>query len=96
MSDSSRRGFLKYAGAGAAAVGAAAVIPSVVSHTSSSGETHDVALPATAAGSLVAYVTDVHSGTVSLMVEGHEVSVTDHQLVARLAHAMHTARSTTL
>ena len=93
MSESNRRGFLKYAGAGVALAGAAVVVPSAASADAAPAE---VKLPSDAAGSLVAYVTDVHSGKVALMVEGREVTVTDHQLVARIAHAMHTARTTSL
>jgi len=92
MSDSSRRGFLKVAGVGVAAAGAAAVIPSAA-NASTPQHAEGVTLPDGAEPSMVAYVEDVHSGKVALMVEGQEYVVTDHQLVARLAHAMHAAKS---
>lgn len=91
MSDSTRRGFLKFAGAGAAAAGAAAVLPAAAAHAAAPDA---VALPKQASGPLVAYITDVRSGELSVMVEGREVTVTDHQLVAQLAHAMHAGKPT--
>ena len=95
MSTANRRGFLKIAGAGAAAVGATSLVgaaagtdvagaAAVAAVPASASES----LPAGASGSMVAYVKDVSTGEVSLMVEGHEVTVTDHQLVAKLAKAM--------
>ena len=50
------------------------------------------ALPSDADGDLVAYVRDVRKGELVLMVEGHEVVVTDKKLVARLAAAFAQAR----
>lgn len=75
------------AGAGAAAAGAAAVLP-----TSSAAMASSAAATTTAAvhqgtaveGALVAHINDVKSGIVSVMVEGREVIVTDHALVAHL------------
>lgn len=46
-------------------------------------------LPAAASGSMVAYIHDVSNGQLSVMVEGREITVTDHQLVAKLAHILH-------
>ena len=40
---------------------------------------------------MVAYISDVRGGELSVMVEGREVVITDHELVSRLAHAIHTA-----
>ncbi len=92
MSDSTRRGFLKVAGVGAAAAGAAAVIPTAA-NASTPSKSDALTLPNGAEPSMVAYVEDVHTGKVALMVEGREYTVTDHQLVARLAHALHSAKS---
>ncbi len=91
MSDSSRRGFLKAAGTGAAAAGVISVVPAVATRhgRSEPDAKKGVQLPDGAGGPLIAYVQDVHTGEVSVMVEGHEVSVTDHDLVAKLAHALH-------
>ena len=96
MNGSNRRTFFKTAGAGAAAVGAAALVPAVVATGTESkaptpaGNSH-LELPAAAAGAMVAYIHDVATGEVSVMVEGREVTITDHQLVAKLAHAMHSS-----
>ena len=89
MSESTRRGFLKIAGAGAA-VGAAAVATTAAVH--SSGTTAPqagtaAAVPAGATGALVAYVRDVRGAEVSVMVAGTEVVVQDKELVARLVSA---------
>ncbi len=96
MNGSNRRTFFKTAGVGAAAVGAAALVPAGISATTSDKAPTAVAvpeatLPAGAAGSMVAYIHDVAKGEVSVMVEGREVTVTDHQLVAKLAHALHSS-----
>lgn len=94
MNSANRRNFLKTAGVGAAAVGTAALVP-VAAATSTEGakaatvETPALDLPVAASGSMVAYVHDVTKGEVSVMVEGREVTITDHQLVAKLAHALH-------
>lgn len=99
MNSSNRRGFLKIAGVGVAAAGAATVLPSAVSTVGApardtvSAESPAVKLPAAAAGSMVAYINDVATGEISVMVEGREVTVTDHQLVAKLAHALHSSVS---
>lgn len=65
------------AGVGAVAAGAAAVVPS------SAGAAPKV----TGEGPLVAYIEDVRSGTLSLLVGDREVVVTDRALVARIANA---------
>lgn len=93
MTSSNRRAFFKTAGVGAAAVGGAALIrPSVsVAGAASPAAAPELALPSAANGSMVAYIQDVSNGQVSVMVEGREVTVTDHQLVAKLAHALHSS-----
>lgn len=87
MSDSTRRGFLKYAGAGAAVAGAAAVIPGGTADAAA--KPADVKLPKGANGPMVAHIHDVRTGEMTVMVEGHEVTVTDSQLAAKIAHALH-------
>ena len=84
----SRRGFLTKAGVVAAAGAALAVAPG---STGAAAVREDLSLPAGAAGSMAAYIHDLQRGEVALMVEGHEVIVTDKQLVARLAHALASA-----
>lgn len=38
---------------------------------------------------MVAHIHDVRTGEMTVMVEGHEVTVTDSQLAAKIAHALH-------
>lgn len=88
MNHSTRRAFLSMAAAaGAATAGVAAV-------GASSRTTHGAAAPAEdpasddlggAQGSLIAYVHDLSSDQVTVMLDGHEVTVTDRALVASLA-----------
>lgn len=86
MNESSRRGFLITAGAGAA-VAAAAVTVGVT--RPGAGDTPEAAatatLPEGASGALAAYVRDVKSGEVAVMAGETEVVVRDRDLVARLA-----------
>lgn len=90
MNDSPRRGFLKVAGAGIAAAGVtAAAAPALLNRGTST--VAQKALPSSASGAMVAYISDVRGGELSVMVEGREVVITDHELVSRLAHAIHTA-----
>lgn len=91
MSDSSRRGFLKVAGAGAAAAGVAVVVVAQGEGAASATTVDAAALPASAKREILAHVRDVHTGAISLMVEGHEVTIHDRDLATRLASAMHTA-----
>jgi hypothetical protein len=88
MSDSSRRGFLKVAGAGVAAAGVAAVVPSVIGTATDSDA---ATLPHSASGSMLVHVSDVRRGEMQLMVEGREVTVHNPKLVAQLAAALHSA-----
>ena len=82
MSDHTRRGFLALAGAGAAAAGAAgAAAPATAAPP--------IRAPAGASGPLVAYVTDMQHGELTLMVGEREVLVHDRNLAARLARAAH-------
>jgi hypothetical protein len=89
MEDKTRRGFLIMAGVGAAATAGvvATTSGSVRAEPAQESATVPTALPETAAGALVAYVSDVRSGRVSVMVGESEVVVSDPDLVARLAHA---------
>jgi hypothetical protein len=97
MNNANRRTFIKTAGVSAAAAGAAvALVPSAVSGAGTAATptaADQVALPAAAKGSMVAYIHDVSTGEISVMVEGHEVMVTDHQLVAKIAHVMHSSNT---
>jgi anaerobic selenocysteine-containing dehydrogenase len=79
MSESSRRTFLKMAGAGAAAAGVAAIATPAVAAVP------DRAAPD--APDLVAHISDPSTGEVSLLVGDREVVVHDHRLVARLTRA---------
>ncbi len=82
MNDSTRRGFLAVAGVGAAAGVAVVAAPAVGAST-----VKPASLPDGAEGSMAAYIHDVQRNEVALMIEGHEVVVTDPQLVAALATA---------
>jgi hypothetical protein len=83
MSDSSRRGFLMLAGAGAAAVSAVAVAPAAFA-LRESDDTGSIAVE----GPVVAYVSDLHKGEVSVMMGEREVVVHDRALCASLARVM--------
>jgi hypothetical protein len=83
VSDASRRNFLAVAGLGAAAGAVAVAAPAAGASTPS----ENLTVPSGLAGSMAAYIHDVKKGEVALLVEGHEVIVTDRQLVARLARA---------
>jgi hypothetical protein len=91
MSDTSRRGFLAIAGVGAAGVAVASVAGTEAVTSNGAAASPATALPAGASGSLVAYVSDVSNGQVSVLVGETEVQITDHELVARLAQAAGTA-----
>jgi len=85
MPDVARRRFLATAGLTTAA-GVAALT------TGGEATAAEPTLPADAQGDLVAYVRDVRKGELVLMIEGHEVVVTDKRLVTRLAAAFARAR----
>lgn len=80
MNESTRRGFLGMAGAGAAAIGAAAFAPVALGKDEGRRSI-------TSAQPLVAHVTDPRRGQLSLMVGEREVVVQDRDLVARLIDA---------
>ncbi len=81
MNDTSRRHFLGVAGAGAAIAGAATVIPV----SALAGEPRRAGGSATE--SVVAYVRDVRSSELTLLVGEREVVVHDRDLVHRLLDA---------
>ncbi|MDT4949595.1 MAG: hypothetical protein QOJ37_2190 [Pseudonocardiales bacterium] len=83
MTEPTRRGFLTIAGAGAAAAGLAGVAPAAAAAAAT------VRAPAGVSGPLVAYVTDMQGGELTLMVGEREVVVHDRDLAARLARAAH-------
>ena len=85
MTDSTRRSFLTTAGL-STAVGVAAVVAPTAADAA-----EDVTLPPDAAGPMAAYIHDVRTGEVALMIDGHEVIVRDKRLVARLARAFQRA-----
>ena len=81
MSETSRRRFIGVTGAGAAAVSAAALVPG----PAFASQTHRRADSPTSP--VVAYVSDVDSDEVTLMVDEREVVVHDRDLVHRLLNA---------
>jgi hypothetical protein len=82
----SRRNFLALAGGSAAAVGLGAA-------TASSADAKPVQPPSEANGPLVAYVTDMQDGELTLMHGENEVVVHDRDLAARLARAAHSKKA---
>ncbi|HKC27085.1 MAG TPA: hypothetical protein VKB75_03645 [Jatrophihabitans sp.] len=86
MSDSTRRAFLTTAGLSTAAGVAAVVAPAAAEAAD------ETALPADSRGAMAAYIHDVRTGEVALMIEGREVLIKDKRLVARLARAFDHAR----
>lgn len=89
MNDSSRRKFLIAAGSGVAAAGVVAAAPNAMAAPASSAAAKDTTLPADATGHLIAYVRNVRTGEVAVMVDDREVIVHDKDLVARLARVAH-------
>ena len=87
MADASRRTFLVAAGAGAAAVGIAAVSPTAAAAATDKDTAKPAELPSGEA--LVAYVSNAKTGELTLMVGEREVIVHDSALVARLVRAAH-------
>jgi len=83
MTDPSRRGFLFLAGAGAAAVTTATIAPAA-----SAVQQREDDQPMTVEGPLVAYVSDLRRGEVSVMMGEREVLVQDHALCASLARVL--------
>jgi hypothetical protein len=81
MSETSRRRFIGVAGAGAAATGATVLIPGAASAAQT--RLHG----GSAKSAVVAYVEDIHSDAVVLMVDEREVVVHDRDLVHRLLNA---------
>jgi hypothetical protein len=81
MSETSRRRFIGVAGAGAAATSAAVLLPGAAAsaQTRLRGDS--------AQASVVAFVEDIDSDAVVLMVDEREVVVHDRDLVNRLLNA---------
>ena len=81
MSETSRRRFLAVTGTGAAAVGAAAVVPGTAFAGETARSEHGANEP------VVAYIKDAGSSELVLMVGEREVVVHDRDLVNRLLNA---------
>jgi hypothetical protein len=75
-----------------AGVGAAAGVSAMALPAQATAAPENVTLPDDAEGAMAAYIHDVTKGEVALMIEGHEIVVTDKQLVARLARAFSKAK----
>jgi hypothetical protein len=80
MSEASRRGFLAGVVGSAAVVGTASLATAADAATPKQKEHRGKPVK----GSLVAYVQNAKTGRVSIMVDGREVVVHDHALVAHL------------
>ena len=81
MGDTSRRRFIGVSGAGAAIVGASTLLPAAAQAATTRLHGKSATSP------VVAYVTDVRSDEVTLMVDEREVVVHDRELVTRLLNA---------
>jgi hypothetical protein len=95
MAAPSRRSFLAIAGTGAAGLGVSAVAGTLTGGIAGTASPADAPppVPDDVEGGIVAYVDDVHGGSVSLQVGSQEVVVTDPTLVARLVDAASSLRS---
>ena len=92
MSTSSRRTFLAFTGAGAAAVGAAAVLPaslagaqSVADHELDAADFDAGAGASLSEAVLMAFVTDRATGEVTVIDGETEITLTDPALASRIA-----------
>lgn len=86
MPDATRRGFLAMTGGGVAAAGAVALVPTLLAADRETSamphrQTDDVKVD----GPLIAYVNDVSTGEVVVMVGEREVTAIDHDLAERIA-----------
>jgi hypothetical protein len=88
MAKLTRRGFIKRTSLGAAAVGAFAVAPGLgAAITGGEAATTELAT-ADLAGPLVAHVSDVASGELSVLMGTREVVIRDPELIVRLMRAV--------
>jgi hypothetical protein len=87
MTDTSRRGFLVFAGAGtaAAAVGAVAGAKMLGGNDADAAARPLTAAELAEAESFVVHVKDLKSGRMAIMVGEREVDLTDRELAQRLA-----------
>lgn len=87
MSPTTRRSFLLRSSAGAAAVVAVALTPGAADAATASHVSTALPAGAAARGPIVAYIDDVHSGDISVLVGDRAVVIHDPAFVAALAHA---------
>jgi TAT (twin-arginine translocation) pathway signal sequence len=89
MSDMTRRSFFKHAGVAAAAVGAVAVAPGGLISPGSAVAQSKPLSPEELSSSepIVAHLTDVEAGRITLFVGTREVHVRDHEFAARIVRA---------
>jgi hypothetical protein len=88
MAKLSRRGFIKRTSLGAAAAGALAAAPSLGAGTVGTEIAATDLAAADLAGPLVAHVSDVASGELSVLAGTREVVIRDPELIARLVRAL--------
>lgn len=87
MAELTRRGFIKNTSAGAAAVGAIAVAPSLAAAHPLLGKQEADLHAGALRGALAAHVADVTKGEITLLVGTREIVVHDSDLVMRLVKA---------
>jgi hypothetical protein len=90
MPDSTRRGFLALTGGGVAAAGAAAVAPALLAGGRDAGAAGPDLPEVKVDGPLIAYVSDVSTGELVVMVGEQEISAIDRELVGRIARLTRT------
>lgn len=90
MAKLARRGFLKQTSAGVAALGLLAAVPiAATPEVTDTAETGMSELPAAGLPeALVAHISDLSTGEVSLLVGTQEIIFRDPELVARLLRAV--------
>jgi hypothetical protein len=85
MYETSRRRFLAATGAGAVAVGAASIVPGGLAHaTEGRGDLDFDGVSSDT--SIIVSIDDPATGRLTVMRGERELTVTDHELAARVAH----------
>ena len=87
MTDLNRRSFLKQTSVGAATLGLLSSLPALAAIPDSPQATKPEVPAAAFGGPLIAHVSDVATGEVTLLVGAREIISHDPQLVARLTKA---------
>jgi hypothetical protein len=92
MERPTRRAFLAYTGTGAAGLGLAAMSPGVANAVEAAARVDEPDVDPTVTGGepLLASVTDLRTGELTVILGAREVSVVDHDLAQRIARISQT------